>query len=69
MFGNIGFLELALIALILLILFGAKRIPVLFGSIGQGVRELKRSFQSDDAASEADRMDRSTPSREASRDT
>ena len=44
MFGNLGLLELSIVALILLLLFGAKRIPTLFGSIGTGLRELKRSF-------------------------
>ncbi len=48
MLGNIGSLEIALIALILLVLFGAKRIPALMGSIGEGIRELKNSFRSDE---------------------
>ena len=49
MFGNIGFLEISIIALILLVVFGAKRIPTLFASFGQGIRELKRSFTDDES--------------------
>lgn len=56
MFGtNLGPLELALIALILLVLFGAKRIPALLSSLGEGVRELKRSFRSDSDPTESER--------------
>jgi sec-independent protein translocase protein TatA len=44
MFG-LGLMELGIIALILLLLFGAKRIPLLMGSIGQGIREFKHSFR------------------------
>lgn len=51
MFGNIGLLEVGIIVLILLVLFGAKRIPLLFGSIGQGIRELRNSFRSDEIES------------------
>lgn len=52
MFGtNIGLMELGIIALILLVLFGAKRIPLLLGSIGHGIRELRQSFRNDEADS------------------
>jgi sec-independent protein translocase protein TatA len=54
MFGNIGLLEIGIIALILLLLFGAKRIPLLMGSIGEGIRELKNSFRHDDTEKPAD---------------
>ena len=47
MLGNLGVLEISIIALILLVLFGAKRIPTLLASFGEGIRELKRSFDSD----------------------
>ena len=47
MFGNLGLLEISLILLILLVLFGAKRIPKVMGSIGEGIRELKNSFSGD----------------------
>jgi sec-independent protein translocase protein TatA len=43
MFG-VGWQEILLIVLIVLLLFGAKRIPEVMRSIGKGVRELKRGM-------------------------
>lgn len=42
MFGQIGMQEIILILLILLLLFGAKRLPELGQSLGKGIREFKR---------------------------
>ncbi|MEO6879156.1 MAG: twin-arginine translocase TatA/TatE family subunit [Gemmatimonadaceae bacterium] len=42
MFANLGFTELAVILLIVIVLFGAKRIPEIGSSIGKGIREFKR---------------------------
>lgn len=41
-FGNLGFGEILVICLIILLLFGAKRIPEVAGSFGKGIREFKR---------------------------
>ena len=43
-FGNIGFMEIFVILLIVLLLFGAKRIPEIAGSFGKGIREFKKSM-------------------------
>ena len=48
MFGNLGMTELLMIMVICLVLFGAKRIPEMAGSIGKGIREFKRSVSSVD---------------------
>jgi sec-independent protein translocase protein TatA len=40
---DIGFREILLILLIVLILFGAKRIPEMMRSMGQGVKEFKKA--------------------------
>jgi sec-independent protein translocase protein TatA len=48
---DIGFREILLILLIILILFGAKRIPEMMKAMGQGVKEFKKAakdIQSDD---------------------
>jgi sec-independent protein translocase protein TatA len=45
--GKLGWLELGLIALALLLLFGAKRIPVLLGSIGEGIRRFRQGLSSE----------------------
>ena len=44
MFGNIGMTEILIILLIVLILFGAKRIPEVAGSLGKGINEFKRNM-------------------------
>ena len=43
MFGNIGFSELMIILVIVLVLFGAKRIPEISASFGKGIREFKKN--------------------------
>jgi sec-independent protein translocase protein TatA len=43
MFGNLGFGELLIIMIVILLLFGAKRIPEIAGSMGKGIREFKRN--------------------------
>lgn len=42
MFGSLGMQEILLILFILLLLFGAKRLPELGQSLGKGIREFKR---------------------------
>jgi sec-independent protein translocase protein TatA len=44
MFGNLGFGEILLILLVVLLLFGAKRIPEIAGSFGKGIREFKKNM-------------------------
>ena len=58
-FGNIGFMELMVILVIVLVLFGARRVPEIGASIGKGIREFKKNIN------EADREIRS-PSPSAS---
>lgn len=42
--GNLGFTEIMIILLVVLLLFGAKRLPEVGSSIGKGIREFKRSI-------------------------
>jgi sec-independent protein translocase protein TatA len=44
MFGNLGAGEILLIVLVILILFGAKKIPELAQGIGKGMREFKKAL-------------------------
>ncbi len=39
--GNLGPMEMLLILLVVLLLFGAKRLPELARGLGQGIREFK----------------------------
>jgi len=43
MFGSFGGVELIVIVLIILLLFGAKKIPELARGIGQGINEFKKA--------------------------
>ena len=42
--GNLGKWDIQLILLVVLLLFGAKRLPEVGSSIGKGIREFKRSI-------------------------
>jgi sec-independent protein translocase protein TatA len=42
--GNLGFTEIMMILVVVLLLFGAKRLPEVGASIGKGIREFKRSL-------------------------
>lgn len=42
MLGNFGMTEILMVLVIVLVLFGAKRIPEMGASIGKGIREFKR---------------------------
>ena len=43
MLGNLGPMELFIILVIVLVLFGARRVPEIGASIGKGIREFKKS--------------------------
>lgn len=43
MLGNIGGAELILIMTVILLVFGAKRIPEIARGLGQGIREFKKA--------------------------
>jgi sec-independent protein translocase protein TatA len=45
MFGQIGWQEILLILFVLLLLFGARRLPELGQSLGKGIREFKRGVR------------------------
>ena len=47
MFG-LGFWELLLIAAIVILLFGAKRIPEAAAGIGKGIANFKKAFRGED---------------------
>jgi sec-independent protein translocase protein TatA len=44
MFGNLGFPEIMLLLVVVLLVFGAKRLPEIGQSLGKGIREFKRSI-------------------------
>ncbi|MEX0879764.1 MAG: twin-arginine translocase TatA/TatE family subunit [Thermoanaerobaculia bacterium] len=48
MFGSLGVPELLIILLIVLIVFGATKLPLLGKGLGQGLRNFKDSVKSDE---------------------
>jgi sec-independent protein translocase protein TatA len=48
MFGSLGVPELLIILLIVLIIFGASKLPQLGKGLGQGLRNFKDSVKSDE---------------------
>jgi len=45
MFGNLGAGEIILIVLVIILLFGAKKIPELAQGLGKGMKEFKKSLK------------------------
>lgn len=48
MLPNLGFTEIAILLLILVLFFGAKRIPEIGASIGKGIKEFKRGLKTEE---------------------
>jgi sec-independent protein translocase protein TatA len=57
-FSSIGPLEIILVIVVLLVIFGPKRLPSLGKSLGTGMREFKDSITGDDKQRETDATDR-----------
>lgn len=49
--GGLGFGEMVLIFAVLLLLFGAKRLPELASGMGRGIRDFKRALNGMDESS------------------
>ena len=46
--GSLGFNELLIIFLIILVIFGSSKLPMLGRGLGEGIRNFKRGLKSDD---------------------
>lgn len=46
--GDIGFTEILLILLVIVLLFGGRKIPELMKGLGQGMKEFKKASTLDD---------------------
>ena len=47
--GPLGFQELLIILLIVLVIFGASKLPLLGKGLGEGIRNFKKGIKEDDA--------------------
>lgn len=62
--GNLGFTEIMIILVVVLLVFGAKRLPEIGASMGKGIREFKRSIsEASDAVTQLPE-ERNAPSRQ-----
>jgi len=50
--GKIGLTEIILVLLVVVLLFGGRKIPELMKGIGQGMKEFKKASKFDPAAEE-----------------
>ena len=57
MFGSFGLLEIALLVLIVVVVFGGRRIGEMIGGFGQGIGAFKRNLR-DEAMSDGEPHDR-----------
>lgn len=53
--GRIGLTEILLLAVIVVVLFGAKKIPELMRSMGRGVKEFKEGMEGKEGKSDEQR--------------
>ncbi len=56
--GVIGPQQLILIAIIVLILFGGKKIPELMGGIGKGIKEFKKATSDENPEKNSDKSEK-----------
>jgi sec-independent protein translocase protein TatA len=61
MFPNVGPLEIVVVLIIALIVFGPRRVPELGRSVGRGIRELRGSLSGDDEDETEDSTPRQVP--------
>lgn len=47
MFGRLGWMEVALIILVVVLIFGAGKLPQLGRAVGDSIREFKKSVKDD----------------------
>ena len=45
MFGGVGIPELLIVLLLILLFFGARRLPDLAGGLGKGIREFRKGLK------------------------
>jgi sec-independent protein translocase protein TatA len=50
--GNLGMTEILLILVVVVLLFGGRKIPELMKGIGQGMKEFKKASQYDPSSDE-----------------
>ncbi|MDP3684822.1 MAG: twin-arginine translocase TatA/TatE family subunit [Ignavibacteria bacterium] len=58
--GNIGTTEIIIVIFIVVLLFGAKKIPELAQGIGKGIKEFKKGMKDEDSGNKISGKDQSS---------
>jgi len=61
--GGIGFQEILLIALVILLLFGGKKIPELMKGLGKGIKSFKEGMNSPEENLPSDQQEKKSEDR------
>lgn len=64
-FGNLGFMEILLILVVVLLLFGARRLPEIGASFGKSIKEFKKGISEVDRSLREETRDPLPPARPA----
>lgn len=64
-FGNLGFMEILLILVVVLLLFGARRLPEIGASFGKSIKEFKKGISDVDRSIQEETRQQSLPPRQA----
>lgn len=64
-FGNLGFMEILLILVVVLLLFGARRLPEIGSSFGKSIREFKKGLSDVDRTLQEETRRDALPPRQA----
>jgi sec-independent protein translocase protein TatA len=64
-FGNMGFMEILLILVVVLLLFGARRLPEIGASFGKSIKEFKKGLSEVDRSLQDDTRNSALPPRPA----
>ena len=65
--GSLGWPEMLIIAVIIIVLFGSRRIPEVAKGLGEGIRNFKTGLHGDDQPAVDDRRYRDEPERREER--
>jgi sec-independent protein translocase protein TatA len=65
MFGSLGMQEILLVLVVVLLLFGAKRIPEVMRSLGSGIQQFKRGMREIESGMKEDQRDKEESHRDS----
>ncbi len=64
MFEDLSFTKILVIAIVIMVLFGAKKIPDLAQGLGKGIREFKKALSGEEEAKPSGSEDKKTENKQ-----